>query len=198
MRVPPIELGSWVPNADEPLTFPYKRKGVSGNLLITLDGDSIKWDYIPYTDPSTGETELAEQVPLTCDQIVVRIEGEYENKPITERPTDVESSTNSETSPDIIREYSDEDLKFLVIAHNLAVEFLGKFVDYINFDLGQYWVSLGKVPEWGMWYFFRETDASWAEIDEIYNGSFVIGGLIPILDADSEEPKPPTFYYPWP
>jgi hypothetical protein len=193
MQVPPIELGSWIPNTEEVLTFPYQRSGISGKLLITLDEDRVKWDYILYTDPSTGETELAEQIPLTCDQIIVRIEGSYDNKPNTDSLQ--ENSANHPTSADILLEYRDRDLKFLAIAHHLVVEFLGKFVNYINFDLGQYWVSLGKASEWGMWYFFRETDAKWAMNDDNYSGSFVIGGLIPIFDAESEEPIPPTFYY---
>jgi len=194
MRVSPIELGSWVPNTEEALAFPYQRNGISGNLLITLDEDRIKWDYIPYIDPSTDKTELAEEVPLTCDQIIIRIEGSYDNVPITERLPETENSTNPPALSNVLREYSNEDLKFLAIAHDLAIEYLGKFVNYINFDLGQYWVGLGQMREWGMWYFFRETGANWVEIDDIYNGS-VIGGLIPIFDAESEEPKPPAFYY---
>lgn len=195
IRVSPIELGPWAPDVQDALAFRYHRNGISGTLLINLDTERIQWDHINYTDPDNGETEEAER-PLNCDQIICRVEGLYDDGLVTDQVLQEESSTSPPTPfHSIITEpqYSSADLNFLATAHELAIEYFGKFVDYINFDLGQYWVSLGRMSEWGMWYFFQETSASWVEPDDTQRS--VIAGSAQYFNVISEEPEAPTFYH---
>lgn len=187
IRVPPIELGSWTPNT-RALEFAYQHEDITGNIFIHLDEDQIEWDYTSYTDPETGESEGVKQ-PLSCSRIIIRVEGLYDNKPAINMSLSTLEKLPFLSEPT----YSPAELNFLTVAHDLTIEYMSNFVDYINFELGQYWVNLGRMSEWGMWYFYRETNAKWIETDSGHKGS-VVAGASQIIAAIDEGPTLPAFY----
>lgn len=130
---------------------------------------SLNLDPDTFGNPYSYQDDEGREVwgPTSCEGIIVLIEGRSDD------------------------DFSDED--FLRVAHKLAVEYVSKFVAYIQAELGQYWVHLGRMPEWDFWYFLGETQAKWVNGE---NESDVVAGL-----ADSERlavfasaPTSPGFY----
>jgi len=176
------------------LSFAYEREGIVGTVSINLDQRDVRWDVSDYHDSETGATDVV-TLPVACGQLIVRIQGLYDSLSISQESSSSSEALSGPFAALFAREpprYSPADLRFLAVAHNLAVEYASKFVDFVNTELGQYWVNLGHMPEWGMWYFYLETGARWVDSED---GGHVIADGWLALEAEEEEPAPPAFYY---
>lgn len=163
LTTPHIELKSWKPASEDALTFSYKQDDIVGTVFVSLDDKAIAWDgrsgYL-----ETGEPwEVVE--PIACSRIVVCVEGCYSD--VESADTGTPSASTTPTSiPGFLGKPEGEkpvDVKFLVVAHRLAIEYASRFIYYLKSELGQYWVDLGQVRDWGMWTFLTQTGARWID-----------------------------------
>ncbi len=124
---------------------PHVYPGIDEKVMLHFP---FKWDNIEGTisislDPDeygwgAGFDEDGEEViefPVECGGVIVCVSGRSDN--------------------------DFEPAEFLEIAHNLAVEYMGKFTAYLAVQLDQYWIHLGQLPYWNVSHFLLETKATW-------------------------------------
>lgn len=72
------------------------------------------------------------------------------------------------------------DFDFLKAAHFVIIDVLETFFDYIQIELGQYWVDIGFMRDWDLPMFVDKTNPTWiVDGEEKSIDSFLIAGLIP-------------------
>jgi len=115
----------------------------------------------------TNHSEGPEYVASTCDAIIIQVKGQS------------------------VDDFIDEI--FLKIAHRLTVEHLSKLISFIGIELGQYWVHLGRLPEWKLNHFLSQTRATWVE-DKKEISVFEKKSNWEMIEVFDSAPQPSEFY----
>jgi len=131
LKIPEIDLNYWMPTDQDALTFPFREGNLKGVISLNLDPEAVDYDYVE------DVADRLRKVPLSCSQVVLRIEGECDD------------------------EVTDEE--FLEIAQALTAKYLNDMLSYIRTELGQYWGSLIRISEWGLNEFLLQANAKWVD-----------------------------------
>lgn len=187
LAIPPIELESWKSTGVDPLTFSFEYEDIVGVVLVSLDDEAIDWDFYLGVDPATGEQWEGKKA-IACHRIIVCIDGDSPETESVDNDKPAASSASGDIF-DFLVEPEREDpanVKFLLVARKLAIEYIDRFVYYLRSELGQYWVDLGEVRNWGIWTFLTQTDARWVDDDGIESRI----KKPPLFDLVEEENQP--------
>lgn len=133
LKITEIDLHHWMPTDQDAIVFPFQKGKLKGIVSLNLDPEAVKPDYVVY---GSGEQDW-DVLPGSCNQVIVRIEAECDG------------------------EVSDRE--FLSAAQALTARYLNKMLSYVRIELGQYWISLTRISEWGLYYFLLQAQAKWMD-----------------------------------
>ena len=168
ITVPPIRLSLDPEDFPPKYEFNVEDGDFSGDLSIQLDPDKTEWEDHDEIDPQTGDVVTVETVPSTCSGIVVSLESD----------SDVTAT------------------HFLEYAYLFVTKQVSGFLDYIRNELGQYWVDIGPIQQWGLIAFVFQTNAKWITEEGEKRIGIPIGGYqkkIPLSHKDRAYPDPSKF-----
>jgi hypothetical protein len=161
VKIPEVEI--------EHLQDPYGHDGIDekailnfpfmqGNIAgtISLTLDPDEYSWTIGTDEADEEIDF----PYGCGGIIVCVSGQSDN--------------------------DFEPTEFLEIAHELAVEYTSKLTAYLAVQLDQYWIHLGRMPEWTIEHFISATEAKW--INEDKESSVIEDAIRPIKIFNTDIP----------
>ena len=140
VKIPDVEI--------EHSQNPYAHDGIDEKAIwiFPFDQGNIKGTISLTLDPDAyswdtlpDEDDEEIEFPDECDGIIVCVSGQSDN--------------------------DFEPKEFLTIAHELTVEYMSKITTYLAVQLNQYWIHLGRMPDWDFWQFLRETKATWINTD---------------------------------
>ena len=83
--------------------------------------------------------------------------------------------------------------QLLEIAYFSIIDVLETFFEYIQVELGQYWVDIGFIQDWGLFMFLNKTKAKWIIDNEEIDAGVTVGAKFDKVQLFSKSRKYPEY-----